>query len=113
MSNFTLSVRALNYLERRKIEWVGDLVVLSESALLHGKNFGRKTLNELKVAVGSLGLFLGMNVPAWESSDPGETLRSNIPQRSRGFGKGFTRSSTLWILRPEWTQRWGQRSPLW
>ena len=83
VSNFTLSVRALNYLERRKIEWVGDLVVLSESALLHGKNCGRKTLNELKVAVGSLGLFLGMNVPAWESADPGDLAKQHSAALAR------------------------------
>jgi len=69
VSNFNLSTRACRCLKKRRIERVGDLVIQSESALLSGKNLGCKTLNELKEAIASLDLTLGMKVPVWDEID--------------------------------------------
>ena len=55
-----LSVRSYNCLKNANIQTIGDLVVRSESDMLKTKNFGRKSLNEIREILGSLGLSLGM-----------------------------------------------------
>lgn len=57
-----LSVRAHNCLIQAGITRVIDLVNLSEDDLLKIKNFGRKSLNEVKDSVKAFGLYFGMNV---------------------------------------------------
>ncbi|NBW81290.1 DNA-directed RNA polymerase subunit alpha [bacterium] len=63
-----LSVRAANCLENAGIRYIGELVVRSESEMLKTKNFGRKTLNEIKDILAEMGLHLGMKI---EGFDPG------------------------------------------
>ncbi len=63
-----LSVRAANCLENAGIRYVGELVTKSESEMLKTKNFGRKTLNEIKDLLAEMGLHLGMKI---EGFDPG------------------------------------------
>ena len=72
MSNFALSVRARRCLEKQGIDRVGDLVTLSEIDLLRAKNCGRKTLKEIRSAIGSLGFSLRMKVPVWKKIDADE-----------------------------------------
>jgi DNA-directed RNA polymerase subunit alpha len=55
-----LSVRSYNCLKNANIQTIGDLVVRSESDMLKTKNFGRKSLNEIREILSSLGLGLGM-----------------------------------------------------
>ncbi len=55
-----LSVRSYNCLKNANIQTIGDLVVRSESDMLKTKNFGRKSLNEIKDILVSMGLGLGM-----------------------------------------------------
>ena len=55
-----LSVRSYNCLKNANIQTIGDLVVRSESDMLKTKNFGRKSLNEIREILSSLGLMLGM-----------------------------------------------------
>jgi DNA-directed RNA polymerase subunit alpha len=55
-----LSVRSYNCLKNANIQTIGDLVVRSESDMLKTKNFGRKSLNEIKEILGGMGLGLGM-----------------------------------------------------
>lgn len=55
-----LSVRSYNCLKNANIQTIGDLVVRSESDMLKTKNFGRKSLNEIREILASLGLSLGM-----------------------------------------------------
>ena len=55
-----LSVRSYNCLKNANIQTIGDLVVRTESDMLKTKNFGRKSLNEIKEILSSMGLGLGM-----------------------------------------------------
>ena len=55
-----LSVRSYNCLKNANIQTIGDLVQKTEAEMLRTKNFGRKSLNEIKEILGSLGLGFGM-----------------------------------------------------
>jgi len=57
-----LSVRAANCLKNANIKSIGDLVQRSEAEMLRTKNFGRKSLNEIKEILAEMGLSLGMRV---------------------------------------------------
>jgi DNA-directed RNA polymerase subunit alpha len=57
-----LSVRAANCLKNANIRTIADLVQRSESEMLKTKNFGRKSLNEIKEILQEMGLSLGMKV---------------------------------------------------
>ncbi len=67
VSELELSVRSINCLQNAKIETIGDLVQKSEQAMLKTKNFGRKSLNEIKVILTDMGLSLGTTL---ENFDP-------------------------------------------
>ena len=60
-----LSVRSANCLKNDNIVYIGDLVQKSEQEMLRTPNFGRKSLNEIKEVLTSMGLSLGMTVPGW------------------------------------------------
>ncbi|MFG1297629.1 DNA-directed RNA polymerase subunit alpha [Xanthobacter variabilis] len=60
-----LSVRSANCLKNDNIVYIGDLIQKSETEMLRTPNFGRKSLNEIKEVLASLGLHLGMEVPGW------------------------------------------------
>ncbi|MBO6639487.1 MAG: DNA-directed RNA polymerase subunit alpha, partial [Roseitalea sp.] len=60
-----LSVRSANCLKNDNIIYIGDLVQKTETEMLRTPNFGRKSLNEIKEVLASMGLHLGMEVPAW------------------------------------------------
>lgn len=60
-----LSVRSANCLKNDNIVYIGDLVQRTEQEMLRTPNFGRKSLNEIKEVLSSMGLSLGMNIPAW------------------------------------------------
>lgn len=64
-----LSVRSANCLQAANIRFIGDLVQKSEAEMLKTKNFGRKSLNELKEVLTPLGLHLGMKIDGWPPSD--------------------------------------------
>jgi DNA-directed RNA polymerase subunit alpha len=57
-----LSVRASNCLKTANIRTIADLVQKSESELLKTKNFGKKSLNEIKTILGEMGLSLGLRL---------------------------------------------------
>jgi DNA-directed RNA polymerase subunit alpha len=63
-----LSVRSANCLQNANIRFIGELVQRTEAEMLKTKNFGRKSLNEIKEVLGSMGLYLGMTI-------------DNLPQR--------------------------------
>jgi hypothetical protein len=65
-----LSLRSGNCLRSDKIVYIGDLVQRTEAEMLMTPNFGRKSLNEIKEALATLGLCLGMEVPAWPIKRP-------------------------------------------
>jgi DNA-directed RNA polymerase subunit alpha len=60
-----LSVRSANCLKNDNIVYIGDLIQKSEAAMLRTPNFGRKSLNEIKQVLATMGLHLGMEVPNW------------------------------------------------
>ncbi|NDF11664.1 MAG: DNA-directed RNA polymerase subunit alpha [Proteobacteria bacterium] len=60
-----LSVRSANCLKNDNIVYIGDLVRKSEGEMLKTPNFGRKSLNEIKEVLASMGLRFGMDVPGW------------------------------------------------
>jgi DNA-directed RNA polymerase subunit alpha len=55
-----LSVRSYNCLKNANIQTIGDLVQKTEAEMLRTKNFGRKSLNEIKEILQGLGLSFGM-----------------------------------------------------
>jgi len=60
-----LSVRSANCLKNDNIVYIGDLIQKTEAEMLRTPNFGRKSLNEIKEVLATLGLHLGMDVPDW------------------------------------------------
>jgi DNA-directed RNA polymerase subunit alpha len=60
-----LSVRSANCLKNDNIVYIGDLIQKTEAEMLRTPNFGRKSLNEIKEVLASMGLHLGMEIPAW------------------------------------------------
>jgi DNA-directed RNA polymerase subunit alpha len=62
VNELELSVRAANCLRNANIRWIGELVQKSEQEMLKTKNFGRKSLNEIKEILQEMGLALGMKL---------------------------------------------------
>ena len=62
-----LSVRSANCLENADIKYIGELVQKSEAEMLRTKNFGRKSLNEIKQILSDMGLSLGMKLDSFPS----------------------------------------------
>lgn len=60
-----LSVRSANCLQNANIKHIGELVQKTESEMLKTKNFGRKSLNEIKEILSEMGLSLGMKIEGW------------------------------------------------
>ena len=60
-----LSVRSANCLQNANIRYIGELVQRTESEMLKTKNFGRKSLNEIKELLGTMGLELGMSIESF------------------------------------------------
>ncbi len=63
-----LSVRAANCLENANIKYIGELVTRTEAEMLKTKNFGRKSLNEIKDILMEMGLSLGMKIEGFDPS---------------------------------------------
>lgn len=61
-----LSVRSANCLQNANIRYIGELVQKTEADMLKTKNFGRKSLREIKDILQRMGLTLGMSVDNWE-----------------------------------------------
>ena len=76
-----LSVRSMNCLKNDNIIYIGDLVQKTEGEMLRTPNFGRKSLNEIKEVIGSMSLYLGMEIPNWPPENIAELsqkLEENI-----------------------------------
>ncbi len=65
VEDLELSVRSMNCLKCDNVVYIGDLVQKTESEMLKTPNFGRKSLNEIKDVLSSMGLYLGMQVAGW------------------------------------------------
>lgn len=66
-----LSVRSANCLQNAGIEFIWQLVEKTEAEMLKTKNFGRKSLNEIKEILADLGLSLGMKLHNFPKNRPG------------------------------------------
>jgi DNA-directed RNA polymerase subunit alpha len=75
-----LSVRASNCLKTANIRTIADLVQKTEAELLKTKNFGKKSLNEIKTILGEMGLSLGMRLDPEEL----ERLRAQFERAYEG-----------------------------
>jgi len=71
-----LSVRSANCLKHANIKLIGDLVQKTEAEILATKNFGRKSLNEIKEILAEMGLGLGMKLENWPSKKMDEEIES-------------------------------------
>ena len=87
VSELELSVRSANCLQNAKISLIGELVQKTESEMLKTKNFGRKSLNEIKAILEEMGLSLGMKLNKFpvvhdmqEGEEENETYDEYFPQ---------------------------------
>ena len=71
-----LSVRSANCLQNANIRHIGELVQRSEGEMLKTKNFGRKSLNEIKEVLASMELQLGMTLENFPSRQELEKMKS-------------------------------------
>ena len=79
VDDLELSVRSANCLKNANIRYIGELVTRSEAEMLKTKNFGRKSLNEIKEILSEMGLGLGMKIDGW----PPPGWDPNIPPQKR------------------------------
>ena len=93
VEDLELSVRSANCLKNARIRYIGDLVTKTEQEMLKTKNFGRKSLNEIKDIIKQMGLSLGMSVEGWPPKDM-EAHR----QAQEGMKEG---SDTFRVARPQ------------
>ena len=84
-----LSVRSYNCLKNANIQTIGELVQKTEAEMLKTKNFGRKSLNEIKEILASMGLSLGMKIDEQGNAVPGPTSQLPSPLAPVG-GDGDT-----------------------
>src|SRR2546427_470397 len=75
VNEIELSVRAANCLNNANITTVGQLAMKTESEMLKYRNFGKKSLNEIKEKVAALVLSLGMNIEAELIENPKEEAK--------------------------------------
>jgi len=70
VEDLELSVRSANCLKNANIAYIGELVQRTEAEMLKTKNFGRKSLNEIKQLLEEMELSLGMKIDEWELPEP-------------------------------------------
>jgi DNA-directed RNA polymerase subunit alpha len=79
VDDLELSVRSANCLKNANIRYIGELVQKTEAEMLKTKNFGRKSLNEIKDILSEMGLSLGMKLDGWPPPNwnPNEPKKDN------------------------------------
>jgi DNA-directed RNA polymerase subunit alpha len=75
VNEIELSVRAANCLNNANITTVGNLAMKTEAEMLKYRNFGKKSLNEIKDKLTALGLGLGMNIDTSLLDNPSEDIQ--------------------------------------
>jgi DNA-directed RNA polymerase subunit alpha len=73
-----LSVRSANCLKHANIKLIGDLVQKTEAEILATKNFGRKSLNEIKEILSEMGLSLGMRLENWSPGNTEKEMEAGV-----------------------------------
>ncbi len=74
VEDLELSVRSANCLKNADIQYIGELVQKTDAEMLKTKNFGRKSLNEIKSLLSEHGLSLGMSLENWHSPEEKESV---------------------------------------
>src|SRR5262249_7083992 len=98
-----LSVRSANCLQQANIKTIGDLVQKTEAEMLKTKNFGRKSLKEIKEILAEMGLSLGMKLENWPPKNmpaPSSQPKIGGPARTRPRGTGLGRGHPPGARRP-------------
>ncbi|NLZ18577.1 MAG: DNA-directed RNA polymerase subunit alpha [Desulfobulbaceae bacterium] len=72
VEDLELSVRSANCLKNAQIQYIGQLVNKTDAEMLKTKNFGRKSLNEIKALLAEHNLTLGMNYSGWVAPEERE-----------------------------------------
>jgi len=75
VEDLEFSVRAQNCLQNANLKYIGELVQKTEQEMLKTKNFGRKSLNEIKELLAELGLELGMRLDHFPSREELESRK--------------------------------------
>ena len=70
VDDLRLSLRSVGCLKHNNIVYIGDLVQKTEQELLRTRNFGRRSIAEVKTLLGSMNLRLGMEVQGWPPLNP-------------------------------------------
>lgn len=78
VDDLELSVRSANCLKNAKIQYIGQLVQKTDAEMLKTKNFGRKSLNEIRALLSEHNLSLGMNIEGWVPPDQREEKEEEI-----------------------------------
>ena len=94
VEDLELSVRSANCLKNARIRYIGDLVTKTEQEMLKTKNFGRKSLNEIKDIIKHMGLSLGMAVEGWPPKDLDTHKNKNETEQTNGSTFGFSGSTS-------------------
>ena len=75
-----LSVRSYNCLKNANIKTISELVQRTDAEMLKTRNFGRKSLNEIKKILEEMGLSLGMNVDEYLQKKSTESLSVEVEE---------------------------------
>ncbi len=86
VDDLELSVRSANCLKNANIRYIGELVVKSEAEMLKTKNFGRKSLNEIKEILVEMGLGLGLKIEGWPPPGWNPNAQAPISTRTANVG---------------------------
>src|SRR5208283_3114022 len=81
-----LSVRSYNCLKNANIQTIGELVQKTEAEMLKTKNFGRKSLNEIKEILAQMGLSLGMKIDEHGNAVPGSGTTASSLSLPSAYG---------------------------
>jgi DNA-directed RNA polymerase subunit alpha len=84
-----LSVRSYNCLKNANIQTIGELVQKTEAEMLKTKNFGRKSLNEIKEILAQMGLSLGMKIDEHGNAVPGPTSILPAAALAASYGSNY------------------------
>ena len=87
VEDLELSVRSANCLKNANIRFIGELVSRSEQEMLKTKNFGRKSLNEIKAILVNMDLTLGMEIEGWPPSNWDPEARAHRLNEARQAGE--------------------------
>lgn len=85
ITDFELSARSRNCLDRMGITTIGDMTRISEAELLASKNFGETSLKEVRIILDSRSLRIGENVADAKRSTPQQVRREDLSDEQRAI----------------------------